>query len=345
MSRQRTINDQHFWRSPRLQSCTTEDKIALLHLLTCPDSNVVGAYPLIPRIAGAEVGWSPEQWQQVIDRLRANDLVWFDAERMFVWVRIWWEHHHAGQTTGPKLLSRTLDDIRRIPDSWVQPFLEDFRPRLARAQQLTLDAALGLKTSRELKPEWYGCGIDDISNLSRNNCKASSNSNNTTLTPAATASPPVDISQIPLEHQPEVLGALQEGMSAGKTTASPQAVVNALGRRFKSTTNPPHSPGALTHYLLNHLDAKTIAKDHNTLTIQERESLASRCYAWPPDHANSYVRIGHCGEFELFNIEGGRFVRRVGKLDHSDLLGAIRQNLVREVPISDIESLCREAPS
>lgn len=35
----------------------------------------------------------------------------------------------------------------------------------------------------------------------------------------------------------------------------------------------------------------------------------------------------------------------VGKLDHSDLLGAIRQNLVREVPISDIESLCREAPS
>jgi hypothetical protein len=53
MSRQRTIRDQNFWRSPRLLNCTTEDKVALLHLLTAPDSNITGVYPLVPRIAGA----------------------------------------------------------------------------------------------------------------------------------------------------------------------------------------------------------------------------------------------------------------------------------------------------
>ena len=56
MGRQRTINDQNFWSSPRLYTCTTEDKVALLHLLTCPMSNIVGAYAIVPRIAGAEIG-------------------------------------------------------------------------------------------------------------------------------------------------------------------------------------------------------------------------------------------------------------------------------------------------
>ncbi len=46
MGRQRTIRDQNFWRSPRLLNCTTEDKVALLHLLTAPDINITGVYPL-----------------------------------------------------------------------------------------------------------------------------------------------------------------------------------------------------------------------------------------------------------------------------------------------------------
>ena len=50
MGRQRTVNDQGFWHSPLLQSCTTEDKTALLHLLTSPVSNVIGAYTLVPRM-------------------------------------------------------------------------------------------------------------------------------------------------------------------------------------------------------------------------------------------------------------------------------------------------------
>ena len=44
MGRQRTINDQNFWHSTQLINCTTEDKVALLHLLTGPVSNIIGVY-------------------------------------------------------------------------------------------------------------------------------------------------------------------------------------------------------------------------------------------------------------------------------------------------------------
>lgn len=81
MGRQRTIRDQNFWRSPRLLNCTTEDKVALLHLLTAPDSNITGVYPLVPRIAGAELGWTADQWLQVIHRLQDEDLVRYDTNR------------------------------------------------------------------------------------------------------------------------------------------------------------------------------------------------------------------------------------------------------------------------
>ena len=343
MSRQRTINDQRFWRSPRLQSCTTEDKIALLHLLTCPDSNIVGTYPLVPRIAGAEIGWTPDQWLQIIDRLRCNDLIWFDPERMFVWVRIWWEHHHAGQSMGPKLRNRTLDDIRNIPKPWLEPFLEDFRPRLAPAQQFGLDSIWDKKTASDTQSERYGYDIDTISTFSLSN--ANINSNKITLTPVAPPSLSVDISSIPALHRSTVLEVLQQGISNGTATVEAQAVVDVLARQFKSATNQPRSPAALTHYLLNHLGAKAGPQDLISLTSQEREALSGRCFAWPPDHANSYVRIGHCGEFELFNREDGKLVRRVGKLDHSDLLEAIRQSRAREVSTSAIEDINREAYS
>lgn len=142
MGRQRTINDQSFWHSPLLQGCTTEDKMALLHLLTSPVSNIVGAFPVVPRIAAAEIGWSPDQWLQVIERLRAEDLVWFDPVRMFVWVRIWWFHNLASQALGPKLRTRTIENIRQLPAPWREPFIEAYRARLNEENRKLLDSLL-----------------------------------------------------------------------------------------------------------------------------------------------------------------------------------------------------------
>ena len=78
MGRQRTIDDTNFWRSPHVADCSQEDKATLLYLLTSPSSNIIGVYPIVPRISAAEMGWTSEQLLPVLKRLAARDLVGFD---------------------------------------------------------------------------------------------------------------------------------------------------------------------------------------------------------------------------------------------------------------------------
>lgn len=347
MSRQRTINDQHFWRSPNLQGCTTEDKIALLHLLTCPDSNIIGAYSLIPKIACAEIGWSTEQWFQVIERLRVNDLVWFDTDRMFVWVRIWWEHHNAGQSMGPKLRERTLANIRGIPQPWLLPFLKDFHPRLPHQHRPILDNEFADQGVASTPSTPCGYGIDTPSTSSLNNCNANNNSKKTTPTPAPAEPLPVDISAIPAAHQAEVAEVLAQAKYAGRAPEELQGAVETLARQFRSPTKPPRKAAALMRHLLDKpsLPAGEQHIHQPLVPGQQPTSLQGRCFAWPAQEANSYARIGSDDIYELFRIEHGKFVRRIGRLEHDGLLSAIQQGRTREVSASMIEKLGQELAS
>ncbi len=340
MSRQRTVNDQRFWRNPLLQSCTTEDKVALLHLLTSPDSNIIGAYPLVPRIAGAEIGWTQDQWLQVMERLRLSDLAWYDIERMFVWVRIWWEHHLASQSMGPKLRNRTIDDIRRLPEPWRELFLHDFRQRLNNEHLTILDAALKCNLSSDTVSIPYPYGIDTTSNFSRRNTNANSNSK-LTLTPTTTPPPPVDNSGIPEAHRAEIEDAITRSQLAGLAKADPQAVLDALAKQFKSATHPPRSPAAMAYFLSQHLKGPTETPSKARASPEELAKLMGRCFVWPHDNPSHYVKIGDQGEFEQFALEEGRFVRRVGRLNKGGLLTAIQENRLREVSSTIIDELVK----
>jgi len=130
MGRQRTINDSNFWRSPLIAGKTQEDKATLLYLLTSPFSNIVGAYPIVPRIAAAEMGWTSEQLLLVIDRLAEFDLVAYDEQSCNVWVKIWWEHNSAKMAVGPSLRSNTYAQIDQIIPSWRNAYIVDFVSRL-----------------------------------------------------------------------------------------------------------------------------------------------------------------------------------------------------------------------
>lgn len=202
MARQRTIRDQNFWRSPRLLNCTTEDKVALLHLLTAPDSNITGVYPIVPRIAGTEIGWTGDQWLQVIHRLQDEGLARYDHVRHVVWVRIWWDHHTATQVTGPKLRARALEEIRRIPSEWLDDFLRDFKERLTEDQQRWINEALRPRSDPGLEEVsiLHGCGIDTVSDQVRHNTKLQPKLSTETQT-SHLASNVLDMSGIPPEHQ------------------------------------------------------------------------------------------------------------------------------------------------
>lgn len=163
MGRQRTINDQNFWHSPKLFNCTTEDKVALLHLLTGPVSNIIGVYSILPRIAGAEIGWTADQWLQVIGRLQEAGLARFDRQKMVVWVCVWWDHHNASQVAGPKLRARTRQEILNVPPEWQEDFVTDLKSQLSnREQQAWIDKVMQrFDDDTSGIPDGYG--IDTVS--------------------------------------------------------------------------------------------------------------------------------------------------------------------------------------
>ncbi|WP_186080254.1 hypothetical protein [Burkholderia gladioli] len=131
MSRQRTLNDAAFWRSPEMAGRTQEDRAMLCYLLTSPFSNIIGAYQIVPRIAASEMGWdSDSQLLPVIHRLSNAGFLQFDPESSFVWVRIWWNHNSAKMAVGGTLRQRTFEQIAQIPQQWRRPYVEDFVGRL-----------------------------------------------------------------------------------------------------------------------------------------------------------------------------------------------------------------------
>lgn len=74
--------------------------------------------------------------------LQDEGLARYDHVRYVVWVRIWWDHHTTTQVTGPKLRTRALEEIRRIPSEWLDDFLRDFKERLTVDQQRWINEAL-----------------------------------------------------------------------------------------------------------------------------------------------------------------------------------------------------------
>lgn len=256
MGRQRTIRDQNFWRSPRLLNCSTEDKVALLHLLTAPDSNITGVYPLVPRIAGAEIGWTAEQWLQVMHRLQDEGLARYDQVKYVVWVRIWWDHHTATQVTGPKLRARAIEEIRRIPSEWLDDFLCDFNDRLDEGQQRLINDALLPRSNSAVGdvsiPE--ACGIDTVSDTGRHNTKPQPKPSTETKT-TTRSSYELDMSGIPTEYQTDVHRALVKAKTTGKLRNGAQVVVSAMAERYRSASAKPQDAMALTMYLAEHLNS------------------------------------------------------------------------------------------
>lgn len=339
MGRQRTINDRAFWRSPRLQNSTLEDKVANLHLLTAPDSNIIGSYCLVPRIAAAEIKITEDHWLQLMKSLEKQDLAQYDFSLMFVWVKNWWDHHNPRQTMGPKLRDRTIEEIKNLPEFCRDGFICDFRQRISRDHQKLLDESL--HPVEMLNQTQYGYDMDTLSNFSIPNSNINTNINSNSKKTSTIESPSstnVGNTGIPETYRHEVNQALDKAQQNGLIRAEPQQVIDELARQFKSS-NPPRSPGAMAYFLAQHLQ---INKPTNSIENAEEEELPvlkGRCFAWPLDNPTSYARVGDFGQFELFCREDGQFLRRVGMLNNCDLLKAIRANHVREISASSLDGI------
>jgi len=336
------VNDQGFWHSPLLQGCTTEDKTALLHLLTSPVSNIIGAYSLVPRIAAAEVGWSQDQWLQVIERLRAEDLVWFEPLRMFVWVRIWWYHNLASQTLGPKLRARTIENIRQLPEPWVAPFLAAYKARLSEELRQLLDTLLAGHSTTEVSSVPYGYGIDDPSNLSRYNTNANAKTNlNVTPTLHEPTRAPVDKSGIPASSLGQVEAAIAKAQRKGVSKAGTQAILSAVAKQYQSN-RPPRDAGAYAYAVAQSL---VTPPQQPALPAppskSELKAWAGRCFCWPAENPSSFMRVEEAGFCEQVTLKDGEPRHGYAPLGRGNLLSALREGKLREVSVVIFEDLAK----
>lgn len=129
MSRQRVIKDD-FWRSNVTAGLSIEDRYALLYLLTCPSTNVVGVYQIVPAISAAEMGWDSEQLLTVIRRLAQMGLVELDVPTSSIWVRTWWQHNAANGAFTGKVRGKALAEIRTMPRQWIASYVTDLLSKI-----------------------------------------------------------------------------------------------------------------------------------------------------------------------------------------------------------------------
>ncbi|MGZ5199204.1 MAG: hypothetical protein ACXWC4_05480 [Telluria sp.] len=161
MGRQRTINDAEFWRAPRIADRTQEDKATLLYLLTSPYSNIIGVYPIVPRIAAAEMGWTADQLLAILRRLGTFELVTFEEPSGFVWVRNWWDHNSAKMAVATTLREKTYSQIAAIPATWREAFLADFLMRIPTGEKSSHGTKDDLRSivARDLSGQGYSVPI------------------------------------------------------------------------------------------------------------------------------------------------------------------------------------------
>lgn len=114
-----------FWRSNVTAGLSTEDRYTLVYLQTCPSSNVIGVFQIVPSISAAEMGWDPDQLLTVIRRLTQMSLVNFDPPTNFVWVRTWWQHNVINGAFAGKVRGKALAEIRAMPERWIKPYVTD----------------------------------------------------------------------------------------------------------------------------------------------------------------------------------------------------------------------------
>lgn len=165
---------------------TQEDRATLTYLLTCPFSNIIGAYQIVPRIAASEMGWDTEsQFMPILRRLQDAGFIEYDPEQSYVWVHIWWDHNYPRMALAPTLRQKTFSQIRELPEQWRPLYIDDLVKRLPDNGELRelIASAFSLFSATDEYPTDrvsipYTYAID--SGRVNSNCNSNNNSNPTT---------------------------------------------------------------------------------------------------------------------------------------------------------------------
>jgi len=289
MSRQRTLNDAAFWRSPEMAGRTQEDRAMLCYLLTSPFSNIIGAYQIVPRIAASEMGWdSDSQLLPVIRRLAKAGFVQFDSESSFVWVRIWWDHNSAKMVVGGTLRQRTFEQINQIPPQWRRPYLEDFIGRLPlRSEDKLVDlrevvetrfaAELGIEARVSIPSAYPSDGVP-IGGGRNTTTNSISNSNTTTTTTRSLQFPrslpsleaeamQAALSDIPIQDAQQLIDEIAGALQSKSIKTTPVQFLHGLIACYRAGTFKPSAGVSISARRRSVVESEKPKSDQETARV------------------------------------------------------------------------------
>lgn len=129
-----------FWKAPRRQEQSVEDKYLLLFLLTCPQRSCIGLYPIHVGEAAAQTGWDKQQFFNVLDRLVGQKEIAIDG----YWVLMlnWWDHNSKPGPGFDETIARLLSEApQSLKKAW---------------QKIAQEAGKSRHSSKELNPKKRG---------------------------------------------------------------------------------------------------------------------------------------------------------------------------------------------
>ncbi len=102
-----------FWRDPEVLDMTPEDKLFYLYLLTNPNTTACGCYELPPKLAAAEMGYSIDTVNQLIERFIKYKKILYDPETREVLILNWLHYNRPSQRGwSQKIYRRDVEAIR-----------------------------------------------------------------------------------------------------------------------------------------------------------------------------------------------------------------------------------------
>lgn len=135
----RPISPKQAWTSVHSSEMTLSERFLLLYLLTSPMSNLIGCFPLVPRIAAAQMNTSVDELANGLDRLeKLNSAIYRDG---WVLVRTWFHHNMWESTFAGNVAKAIPKELVEVPTSllplWIRSCLD------ARVPQEVLDRVMG----------------------------------------------------------------------------------------------------------------------------------------------------------------------------------------------------------
>ena len=91
MATYRPVSQNQAWRSQLSTCLTIQERYCLLYLLTCPFSNSIGAFEIVPTIAAAEMGLSSPELDALLGELMFKNIIFLCGNLIIV--RPWFLHN------------------------------------------------------------------------------------------------------------------------------------------------------------------------------------------------------------------------------------------------------------